>query len=93
MTKKVVFAFDSSIDINIEEYQKLINMCRNSKVYILSTDNETIKGLYNIINDNVVVIDFYKEIKSNKNYLEVDKIHLTDEGNKLLSEILKNSIK
>lgn len=93
ITKKIVFTFDSSINLNLEEYQDLINMCKDSKVYIISTDEETIKNLSNINNDNVVVIDFYKEIKSNSNYLTMDKIHLTDNGNKAFSEILKDNIK
>lgn len=93
ITKTIVFAFDSSFNITLEEYKDLINMCKNSKVYILSTNDETIKKIYNLNIDNVTIIDFYKEIKSNSNYLTVDKIHLTNEGNLALKNLLKKNIK
>lgn len=92
ITKRIVFTFDSSINLSLEEYQELINMCKDSKVYILSIDEEIINNLSNLNNDNVVVINFYKDIESNGNYLTMDKIHLTDEGNKVLSKILSDNI-
>lgn len=92
ITKIIVFAFDSSVDLTLEQYKNLINLCEDKKIYILSTDEDVINDLSNINSDNVVIIDFYKEIKSNNNYLTMDKIHLTDEGNKALSKLLNKNI-
>ena len=41
---------------------------------------------------NVKVIDFYNELKKNPNYLLADKIHLSNDGNNALKELLKNNI-
>ena len=40
-----------------------------------------------------IIIDFYKEIKNNKNYLSLDKVHLSEDGNKALDSILENKLK
>lgn len=93
MTGKIVFAFDSNMDMKIEEYQDLIRLCGDRVIYILSTDEKVINNLLGIKNDNVIIIDMYKEIKNNSNYLMSDKIHLTDEGNKILSKIIIDRIK
>lgn len=77
----LVFIFDSSFKISNDEYKELIELCNNHKIYVLLY-NESIN--YN----DVEIID----MDINK-YLMADKIHLTDEGNKLLSKVLKDTIK
>lgn len=76
----IVFLFDSSFEINNDQYKELIELCKDHEIYILS-NNKDITG--------VKIIDF----TTIDNYYMADKIHLTDEGNKELSNILKESIK
>lgn len=93
LTNKVVLAFDNNTKLSIEEYQEIIRLCDNRKIYILSLDKETTNALSNIQNDNLIIIDFYKELNDNNEYISLDKIHLTSEGNKALSKILKDQVK
>lgn len=92
LTNKIVFVFDSSLKLSKDDYSNLINLCNNKTIYIVSTDKETTENLQSINNDNVKVIDFSKTIQDN-NYLSIDKIHLTEEGNIALSNILKEQVK
>ena len=87
ITQNIVFILDSTSNITNNEYKELINICQDKEIYIVSLDKNI-----NIDYENVKVIDFYKEIKNNKKYLMPDKIHLTDEGNKALTDIIKNTL-
>lgn len=84
LTHRIVFAFDNSINISLLEYQDLINLCNGHEIYILSLNDNVVTF------EDVTIIDFNQEIENNSEYLMADKIHLTDKGNKALSEILKN---
>lgn len=75
----IVLVFDSSFKINNDEYNELIKLCKDHNIYILS--NMDFKGAISIKFDNI------------DNYYMADKVHLTDEGNKALSNVLKESIK
>lgn len=89
ITRNVVLSFDSNANMDLLKYKELIELCSNQKVYIVSTN-------YNISDldyENVVIINFYEELKSHDDYLMADGIHLTEKGNKALSKILKNTIK
>lgn len=80
----VVFVFDKNFNLTKTEYLELIKLCENHQIYIVNTN---IKEL-TFDDENVKVIDFYDEMKAN---LMVDGIHLTEDGNKLLSEIIINA--
>ena len=84
----VVFAFDSMAKLNIDDYKVLIEMCKDKKVYVLKTDKQILD-----LNSEVTIIDFYNELQKHKEYLMPDNIHLTEEANKVLSNLLKDSIK
>lgn len=88
LTNKIVFAFDSTLNLTKEEYLSLIKMCQNSEVYILIIDEYNKNLLSSVDNSNVKVINFYNEIITNENYLMVDKVHLTEEGNYALYDML-----
>ena len=75
----IVLLFDSSFKINDDEYKELMELCKDYKVYMIWKDKDIL--------DNVIVI----ETDTDK-YLMADKIHLTEEGNEILSEILKEKI-
>ena len=88
LENNVVFIFDKETRISKEEYQILIDLCKDYNVYICNmTRNE-----YSYINNNVKVIDFYSEIQKNENYTLNDKVHLSDNGNKKLVEVLFDEI-
>ena len=90
LTYKIVFAFDSSISLSLDEYKELIELCDNNEIYIVLTKKD--RKLLNTDYENVTFIKFFEEIENNDNYIMADKIHLTNDGNKALKEIIKNSI-
>ena len=90
LANKIVLAFDNSTVISIKEYQELIELCKNSKLYIVSSGKPlNTLGSYS----NVTIINFYSQIQKNKDYLMADGIHLTEKGNNALNKILESSLK
>lgn len=85
----IVLVFDNSFRLNNDQYKNIINMFKDNKIYIVKMNNSNI----NINNDNVVIIDFTKELDKHNDYLMVDNTHLTPEGSKKLNELLVNTIK
>ena len=88
ITNKIVFAFDNSSNLSLKDYQNLIKLCKNNKIYILSVNNFT----NNIIYDNVKIIDFNQILQDNSDYIMSDGVHLSEAGNRALVEKLKESI-
>ena len=89
LSYNVVFAFDKNMNLSDDDFNELINICKDYNVYILNMNENSML----LSNDRVTVIDFAKELKINNDYLMVDKIHLTEKGNAALSEILKTYLK
>ncbi len=90
LTNKVAILLDTSINIDYEDYLKLIDLCKDRDLYLLMLDEEIADKIENLNNEKVHIIPFYNEIKNNKDYLMVDKIHLTTKGNMQLKDnILK----
>ncbi len=87
LTHKVVFVLDKNISLNRLEYEEIFKLCKGHEIYIVATTKEAVESLNDL--ENIQIIDFYKEIESNPSYLMPDNIHLTDKGNKALSEALK----
>ena len=86
---KIVFIFDSDANINNDNYQKLVDLCKDYEVYICNVTNKKI----NIKGSNVKIINFYNEINKNEEYLLSDKVHLSKKGNKALASFLYKNIK
>jgi peptidoglycan/LPS O-acetylase OafA/YrhL/lysophospholipase L1-like esterase len=86
----VVFVFDKSIPLTIDDYNELISICKNHYVYII---NITSNDFSKLNGDNVKVIEFYNDIKDNKKYLMPDGTHLSTKGNEALCKLIKDSIK
>lgn len=89
ISKKIVLVFDENFVLNQEQYEELLKLVPNSQIYILFTKENNL----NIIEDNVEIINFYQELKKNDAYLKIDKTHLTEAGNKALTNILCNVLK
>lgn len=86
---KIVFLFDKQKFFSEDEYKKIFNLCKNYKIYICNLTNND----FSFVNQkNVNIINFYDEIQKNENYLMKDKIHLTENGNEKLANILYNII-
>lgn len=91
LTNKIVFALDNTSYLTVTDYQNLTYLCKDHEIYIISISDIN-QDISKLNNESITVIDFYQEIKQHPNYLMVDKIHLTKEGNLALSEILKSTI-
>ncbi len=89
LTHRLVFVFDEKIEMNEQKYNKLIELCKEHEITFIVFDknNKIIKE------ENVTYINIYNEITKEDKYLMFDKIHLSDEGNKYLSNIIKDTIK
>ena len=92
LTYKIVFAFDTNINLTKSEYLDLIDLCKDYQIYIVSTTKENTEMLSSF-KEAIVVINFYKELEQHKEYLMADGIHLTERGNEALSKILITNIK
>ena len=89
LANKIVLAFDNSTVISTKEYQELIELCKDSKLYIVSS-GKPLDSLGNY--SNVTIINFYSQIQKNKDYLMADGIHLTEKGNNALNKLLENTL-
>lgn len=87
LTHKVVFILDKSANLNRLEYQAIFDLCKNNEIYIVATTKEALVTLNDF--KDIHIIDFYQEIEANPSYLMTDNIHLAEEGNRALSNILK----
>jgi len=91
LTNKIVFSLDNLSKLNSSDYKNLIDLCSDKEVYVVALTQKNYKDLSKI--ENIKIINFYEEIQKHSEYLMVDGIHLTEEGNKALSEMLKKNIK
>ena len=80
LSNKIVFAFDKSSSLTLENYREIIKICSDHKIKIISIDNE----LKKLASENVEVIDFTTE----ENYYLADGIHLSKTGNQKLNELI-----
>ena len=73
----VVFVFDNSVQITKNEYNELLDLCKDHNVYIVD--------LYNNLDNSSNIIKFNEEIDKNE-YLLFDGKHLNDKGNLALEK-------
>lgn len=85
LSYKIVFVFNSDLDLSEKEYQELINMCDNHEIYIVAVN----KNLNELNSEKVHIIDFYSKLKEHDDYLLADKKHLTENGNEQLTNYIK----
>ncbi len=84
ITNTVVLAFSKTTPMGEEEYQILLELCKKEHVYLLLTERPE----FSLEEENLTVIPFYEELENHEEYLMVDQIHLTKEGNLALVEQL-----
>lgn len=91
LTYKIVFAFDTKDNFSKEEYESLIEKCKNHEIYILAYDKKTMDSLSQV-EENVHIIPFYLELENHDEYFMADGVHLNAKGNEVLANILKQEI-
>ena len=84
----VVLVFDNSIKLSNNEYNELVELCKDHSLYIVD--------LYNYLDNGNNIIKFNEELNNN-DYLLFDNKHLNDKGNlaleKKISVFLNNDEK
>ena len=88
LTNNIVFMFDNTLYLTKEEYQEIINLCKNRNIYIITTKKILLEE-----QENLHIIDLTEDLKENKLYLSPDKVHLSKEGNNYLANLIKELIK
>lgn len=89
LSHRLVLLFDKNSNLTLEHYEKIIELCSENKIYIVTIDIE----LNSLTSEKVEIIDFTTVLKNNKDYYMADGIHLSQKGNEKLNELLKSSIK
>lgn len=87
LTYKIIFILDKNAGITKNDYEELINLCKDHEIYIVSTTNDSLNELTKY--ENIQIIDFASEINNHNSYLMPDQIHLSSEGNTALANILE----
>ena len=81
---KIVFVYDDSSLITGDNYLSLLTLLEGHDIYICD--------LSGIWMENIKMIPFSKELSEHEEYMMSDKKHLSEEGNKALSEVISNYI-
>ena len=84
LNHRIVLAFDNKLMLNKSDYEELINIYKDNEINIVLLNNQEL----DFESDRVNIINFYDELKVHEDYLMVDKIHLTETGNKAFKELL-----
>ena len=88
VTNNLVMMFDNTITLTKEEYQDIIESCKEKKVNIITTKKIPISNT-----DNINIIDLTDTLKEQTNYFSPDKIHLSEEGNIYVTNLIKDILK
>lgn len=88
LNHKLVFVFDSKTHITKDDYNELSKLYKDNEIYIVITSNTL-----NIYNKDIKEINFFNQLNNNKKYITSDGIHLTDQGNKKLKEMIDIHLK
>jgi lysophospholipase L1-like esterase len=85
LSYNVVIALDSKLELSKDQYNEIIELLKDYKIYIIDSNTSIDK-------ENVTIIDIEKIMENEKN-VSFDNIHLTDDGNKELKKIIDNYLK
>ena len=88
LNHRIVFAFDNKLMLNKSDYEELIDLYKENEINIVLLNGQVL----DFDKENVNIINFYNELSLHDEYFMVDKIHLTEAGNKALKELLVKSI-
>ena len=86
---RLVFLFDKEAKMTKADYERIADLCKGHEIYICDLNEDP-----QLTKENVTVISFEDERKEHRDYLGPDKIHLNEEGNRVLVgkiiDVLKN---
>ncbi len=88
LSHNMVLVLDKKINISNNDYSELIELLKDYKLFIIDLGNSI-----EFNNENVIVINFNRKIKTNKEYISFDNIHLTEEGSKALKKEIDSVLK
>lgn len=91
LSKRIVFAFDSSLRFSVSEYQDLLDLLSDCDVSILVINEEQRKTL-SLVSGKFTTFSFEDEILNHKNYLMADHVHFTSEGNQALAKMFHDTL-
>ncbi|MBR2840744.1 MAG: acyltransferase [Bacilli bacterium] len=86
LSSNVVLLFNKQAKLTEKEYKKIIEMLKGYNLYVTLMDRS-------IFLDDVNMINFYSELKKNKDYLKIDGVHLTDNGIESLVKLIDSTLK
>ena len=86
LSHNIVLIPDYNSSITNKEYNEIISMLNNYNIIIVKLNNDNYDQ-----KSNLITIDFSNEIVNN-NYISFDGIHLTNEGNNKLKELIDNNL-
>ncbi len=92
LTYRLVVAFDSQVPRLEQEIQTVFQLCQENELYVVAMTEEDEILLETLGISSLHIIPFYEEIQQHKEYVRVDKIHLTEEGNRALYQMLIKEI-
>ena len=84
LSYNVVLMFDETSGLSTNDYKKIIALCKNYRIFIVSNNS----NLEKLKSDNVSIIKIYNDVK-NGDYLMADGVHLNNEGNQKLVSLIK----
>ena len=87
LSNYLVFVLDQQLEITDDELENLEKQYQ-SDIYIVTVFKRNA-----FHNDHVHVISLFDEVKVHKDYLGIDKLHLTKEGNLALKKLLFENLK
>lgn len=85
---KIVLLFDYKANLNKNNYQEIINLLNEHKIFIVNISNDEL----NFSNDNVKIINLYSELKNSNNDLNINIETLLNDIYSSFANILYNQI-
>ncbi|MGN1399587.1 MAG: acyltransferase family protein [Erysipelotrichaceae bacterium] len=82
---KVMIVIDSSYNLTEETYQKIVNICTDNEIYIITTAKLTDISCEKIIS-------FKETLDNHKEYYLADMVHLNQQGNQALFDYIVDAL-
>ena len=88
LSYKIVFLFDSTVKLTDNQYQEIIELCKNRTLYFVLTAEVEEKES----SEKVHWLLMHEKLYSNRDNLMSDQIHLTEQGNQELVSKIKEAL-
>ena len=81
--------FDPSAKITGNQWSKIMDLLVDRKVYFVTVEKPEFENIWTY----VTFIDFSGKIKKNPDYVLLDGVHLSSEGNEAFTSYIKKKLK